>query len=118
MPLLQLRTFVVVYRQRSLTSAAKELGLTQPAVSQHIASLEAQLERPLFTRHSRGITPTIIADELAADVSEKLELAEAALAIAKARTQNVAGTIHLSGPNDILSDLLLDRRRELTSNDI
>ena len=66
MSLLQLRTFVEVYRRRSLSEAARAIGITQPAASQHIASLEAQLGRPLFDRHSRGVRPTAIADDLAA----------------------------------------------------
>ena len=53
MSLLQLRTFVEVYRRRSLSDAARAIGITQPAASQHIASLEAQLGHPLFDRHSR-----------------------------------------------------------------
>ena len=65
MSLLQLRTFVEVYRRRSLSEAARAIGITQPAASQHIASLEAQLGRPLFDRHSRGVRPTAIADDLA-----------------------------------------------------
>ncbi|MFM7376537.1 MAG: LysR family transcriptional regulator, partial [Erythrobacter sp.] len=43
MSLQQLRTFVEVYRRRSLSDAARALGITQPAASQHIASLETQL---------------------------------------------------------------------------
>lgn len=43
MSLSRLRTFIEVYRQRSITAAAKSLNLTQPAVSQHIAGLEAAL---------------------------------------------------------------------------
>jgi DNA-binding transcriptional LysR family regulator len=38
-----LRTFLEVYRQRSLTQAARRLALSQPAVSQQIASLETQI---------------------------------------------------------------------------
>ena len=37
MSLLQLRTFVEVYRRRSLSEAARAIGITQPAASQHIA---------------------------------------------------------------------------------
>ena len=48
MSLPQMRTFIEVYRRRSLSDAARALGITQPAASQHIASLEAQLGHPLF----------------------------------------------------------------------
>lgn len=94
MSIIQLRSFVEVYRQGSISRAARSLGLTQPAVSGHISSLEAQIARKLFTRHARGVKPTLIADELAARVSEALDKAENALAEVRARSEVVTGTIH------------------------
>ena len=35
-------TFLMVYRLRSYTKAARALNLTQPAVSQHIKALESR----------------------------------------------------------------------------
>ena len=118
MSIIQLRSFVEVYRQGSVSKAARELGLTQPAVSGHIASLEAQIERKLFTRHARGVRPTIIADELALRVSSALDIAENALAEAKARSVVLSGTIHLCGASDILSDLVTEHLHALTANDL
>ena len=43
-------TFLTVVRTGSFTVAARELGVTQPAVSQQISRLEAQLGFPLFQR--------------------------------------------------------------------
>src|SRR5581483_549336 len=49
-----LRTFHVVAAQRSFTRAARELNLSQPAVSAHIRSLEHYYRAPLFqVRHRR-----------------------------------------------------------------
>mgnify|MGYP002622385983 CR=1 FL=1 len=45
-----IRTFLTVVEKGSFTEAAKVLGLTQPAVSQQVARLEAQLGFPLFNR--------------------------------------------------------------------
>lgn len=116
MSIIQLRSFVEVYRQRSVSRAAKALGLTQPAVSGHIASLEAQTERKLFTRNARGMEPTVIADELAARVSDALDNAEQALADLKARSLTLSGTIHICGPSDILFDLIVERSRTLVAS--
>lgn len=118
MTITQLRSFVEVYRQQSVSKAARELGLTQPAVSGHIASLEAQIERKLFTRHPRGVRPTVIADELASRVSEALDLAENALAEAKARSGTLSGSIHFCGPSDILSDLIARHVQRLTEENL
>jgi DNA-binding transcriptional LysR family regulator len=51
-----LRTFVAVARRGSFSAAAAELGYTQAAVSQQIASLEADLKTQLLTR--RPVAPT------------------------------------------------------------
>jgi DNA-binding transcriptional LysR family regulator len=54
----ELRTFVEVARDGSLSGAARRLGLTQPTVGRHIDALEAALGATLFTRSPRGLTPT------------------------------------------------------------
>ncbi|MDH6439057.1 DNA-binding transcriptional LysR family regulator [Streptomyces sp. SAI-144] len=51
-----LRTYVTVARLSSFSEAARELGYTQSAVSQHIAALEQDLGAPLLTR--RPVAPT------------------------------------------------------------
>ena len=109
MSLLQLRTFVEVYRRRSLSEAARAIGITQPAASQHIASLEAQLGRPLFDRHSRGVRPTAMADDLAASIGSSLDTAESALASARARSSRISGTVHIAAPSDLLGEMITPR---------
>lgn len=109
MALQHLRTFVEVYRERSISAAARRLGLTQPAVSQHIAALEASLERDLFERHSRGVIPTPTADELAASVGDSLDLAEAALFAARARSPDMSGAVRLIGNGDFLAEVVAAR---------
>lgn len=54
----QLKLFESVYRNGSYTRAAKELCLTQPAVSIQIKRLEAQVDLPLFELVSKKIFPT------------------------------------------------------------
>jgi len=55
----------VAVRRASLSRAAAELGLSQPAVSRHIATLEDRLRQPLFERNNNRITPTANAARLA-----------------------------------------------------
>ncbi|MGW5425133.1 LysR family transcriptional regulator [Streptomyces sp. NPDC003943] len=57
-----LRTFVAVARLASFSEAARDLGYTQSAVSQHIAALEADLGLPLLTR--RPVAPTPAGERL------------------------------------------------------
>ncbi|ANY85705.1 Glycine cleavage system transcriptional activator [Pseudomonas putida] len=53
-----LRVFEAAARLRGFTAAALELGTTQPAVSQQVKRLEAQLGTRLFDRIYRGIELT------------------------------------------------------------
>ncbi len=109
MSLVRLRTFVEVYRQRSISSAARVLNLTQPAVSQHVAGLEVAIGRPLFTRAASGVEPTTAADQLAADIGDKLDSAELALSQAKARSRDVEGALQIIAHSDFMSEVLAER---------
>jgi DNA-binding transcriptional LysR family regulator len=56
--LAQIRTFDSIVRLGSFHAAARELGLTQPSVSQRVRDLEAALGTPLFIRHGPRVTLT------------------------------------------------------------
>lgn len=53
-----LRTFEAVARLGGFTRAAAELGVTQAAVSRHMARLERELGMDLLVRGARGTEPT------------------------------------------------------------
>ena len=57
-PLNWLRAFEAAARNLSFTGAARDLNMTQSAVSQQIKSLEAFLGRPLFYRRVRALELT------------------------------------------------------------
>lgn len=57
MNLKQMQYFVTIARVGSLSQAAQELNVAQPALSQNLKSLEEELGLPLVDRHSRGVTP-------------------------------------------------------------
>lgn len=50
--------FIAACEAENLSALARQLGRTQPAVSQHIARLEKELGVQLLERRSRGVTPT------------------------------------------------------------
>lgn len=50
--------FRTVVRNGTIGGGARELGWTQPAVSQHLAALEKEVGTPLLLRSSSGVTPT------------------------------------------------------------
>ena len=55
MELRELRNFLHVARAGSVSRAAQELRLAQPALSRQIKKLEHELGVPLFSRHGRGV---------------------------------------------------------------
>ncbi|HEX9081390.1 MAG TPA: LysR family transcriptional regulator [Holophagaceae bacterium] len=54
----RLETFRVVAQARQVSAAARQLHLSQPAVTAQIRQLEADVGRPLFTRHATGMELT------------------------------------------------------------
>ncbi|MEY9992681.1 DNA-binding transcriptional LysR family regulator [Streptomyces sp. V4I8] len=116
MDLALLRTFVTVHRAGSFTRAAALLGLSQPAVTSQIRTLERQLGRPLFLRQARGVTPTTIGDELAHKAAPHLdalvEITETGL-----DDESSLRTLHLAGPPEFTAERALPALTELTGED-
>ncbi|MFD5476977.1 LysR family transcriptional regulator [Streptomyces hawaiiensis] len=116
MDLALLRTFVTVHRAGSFTRAAALLGLSQPAVTSQIRTLERQLGRPLFLRQARGVTPTSIGDELAHKAAPHLdalvEITETGL-----EDDSSLRTLHLAGPPEFTAERALPALTELTGED-
>ena len=54
----KLETFRVVAQARKMSTAAKLLHLSQPAVTAQVRALEEECGRTLLLRSSRGVTPT------------------------------------------------------------
>lgn len=60
----QIRYFVALYEERSITRAAARLHVVQPAVSMQLRKLEANYGVTLFDRTSHGMVPSAVANEL------------------------------------------------------
>ena len=74
-----LRLFDAVWRTRSVSLAAQQLGMSQPAASQGLARLRTVLGDALFERAGSGVRPTPRADRLAQAVQTALAAIEEAL---------------------------------------
>lgn len=102
----RLRVLAAVARTGSLTAAARDLHLTQPAISHHLARLEAETGAGLVQRAGRGIrlTPAgrLLADR-AAEIVGRLDAASAELS---AFVGLDAGRVRLAGYTTALSTLL------------
>jgi len=100
--LVQLRSFLNVYRAGSISKAANRLGLSQPAVSSHIHSLESYTGYILFTRRSHGVVPTEEACELARQIGDNLDVIETKLTLIRGRSKKIEGVVTIIGPAELL----------------
>lgn len=81
----------------SYTRAAKELFVSQPALSESIHALEAELGMPLFRRQGRGIVPTPEGLEFGGYVDDALRILDRGCETVRNRARGCAGTIRIGG---------------------
>jgi DNA-binding transcriptional LysR family regulator len=114
--LAHLETFAAVYRTGTLTAAAAAVHLSQPAVSQHLKALEAELGRPLFVRLARGVTPTPLAHALAGEVAGPLGSLAVTAASFRKGASTLRATVVIGGPADCLSANVIPALVPMTSS--
>ena len=85
---LYLEAFLAVARHRSFTKAAAALRLTQSALSQRIAALEADLETTLFVRAKKSIELTEIGFHLLRHSQIRESLDSEFLSLVRSKNQN------------------------------
>ena len=71
-----IRVFVAIYETGSASLAAHRLGLTQPSVSHALSRLRIQYNDHLFARHSSGLKPTHLSEQLFPRLQEALSTIE------------------------------------------
>lgn len=80
-PLNALRTFEVAARRLNFSAAARELCVTQGAVSKQVQLLEQYLEQPLFERTPGGLQLTEAGRQYLPAVSQAIETIQSATAM-------------------------------------
>lgn len=85
MTLFQLEVFLKVVEAGSFTKAGEQIGLSQSAVSQAVAALEAYLNVKLLKRHKNGVSLT--------DIGERIFVQTRDLLLIKTRIENEAAGI-------------------------
>ena len=66
------RVFEAIYREGSVSAAARSLHLSQPAVSHSLAKLRAHFDDPLFEREGSLMRPTAVSQRVIGDVQSGL----------------------------------------------
>ena len=107
------RVFYTVAKCGSLTRAADELFISQPAVSQAIKQLEGQLGTPLFNRTHRGME---LSDRGGKQIFDIVARALAELDEAENKLKEInstaTGTIRISASDTIFSYVVIDKIAE------
>ncbi|MEV6560901.1 LysR family transcriptional regulator [Nocardia sp. NPDC051756] len=104
--LTQLTVLAAVAQHGSVTEAAKQLHYTQPAVSHHLARLEAATGAKLIQRVGRGIRLTPEGELLAVRAAEIVGRVDAAATELAAQVGLRAGRVRMAGFQSILSTIV------------
>ncbi|MDQ6672516.1 MAG: LysR family transcriptional regulator [Chloroflexota bacterium] len=106
MDLARMRVFQAVADAGSFSRAARALFLSQPAITQHIHALEAELGVPLFDRLGRRTTLTPAGASLAQHVPQIIGLVRAAETAAREAGGEASRTLRL-GVSETLATYVL-----------
>jgi len=101
-----LPAFLAVARERSFTTAAAKLGVSQSALSHTIRGLEERLGLRLLTRTTRSVSPTEAGERLLQTVGPRFEEIETELAALTELREKPAGTIRIT-TTEYAADALL-----------
>lgn len=104
------RTLLAVIEAGSFSAAARQLGLTQPAVSMHIQALEDYFGTKLIERQGRGLELTRAGELAVTNVQSFLDSLDSTRKQIDEMTGDVAGPVFLGGstvPGDQLCPHLI-----------
>jgi DNA-binding transcriptional LysR family regulator len=109
------RSFLAVFREGSLSAAARRLGLTQPTLGRQIAELERDLGTALFIRSQRGLLPTDAARDIAPHAEAMSAASGAMMRAASGGMRDTSGVIRITASDivgaEVLPPLLASFRR-------
>ncbi|MCW2272901.1 LysR family transcriptional regulator [Rhodoblastus acidophilus] len=102
MNLHQLRIFCAIAQSKTLTQAAKQIGLTQPTLSQQLSSLEEKVGTKLFERTLNQMELTVAGEFLLRRALHILSEVEGAEEQLREFASGKRGVIRLAGINSIV----------------
>jgi DNA-binding transcriptional LysR family regulator len=109
--LLQLKTFATVVDQGSFTAAGRRLGLSQPAVSRAVATLEKELGLTLLARGRDGLSLTDAGSTALTHAREALRHMELMRTEMAALAGDVSGTLTIASLPTATSTLIAPQLR-------
>jgi len=109
----QLRYFLSVAKFRSFSRAAVDLNVAQPALSHHVANLEAELGVKLFERSTQGVTPTECGETLIRHAETIIRQVNQAAVDVKTTSAHPSGIVTIGLPTSISIGLTVPLLQEV-----
>ncbi len=97
----QLRYFVKIAECGSFSRAASELNVAQPALSQHVANVEAELGVQLLRRSTKGVTLTECGETLLGHAEAILRQMENAARAVRNQANDPTGSVSVGLPSSV-----------------
>lgn len=104
----QLKYWLVVVKEGSVTAASRRLAISQPALSQHLRALERRLGGALLERLPRGVQLTPLGRDLMQDAQRALATASRLDRLAKDLHGLDAGTLEIAALPSLVDSTLLE----------
>lgn len=98
MDIRSLRYFLAVAEAGNLSRAARDVRISQPAISRQIQRLEQELGRPLFDRRGHGVTLTDAGRRLSEHAQDILRQLQKAAEEVREDSDEPSGTVTLAVP--------------------
>ena len=102
------RSFVAVYRAGTVSGGAEARFLTQPAVSQHVAALEAETGHKLFKRTPRRMVPTECGKKFYAQVVQAVDTLERVAQQRRGALDVEMPLVRLGAPTEYFHEIVLE----------
>ncbi len=113
MELRELKYFLAVAREQSISKAASSLFVTQPNLSRQMQNLEKELGQQLFIRGTRKITLTEAGQLLRKRAEEIIELYNKTENELNAPITDISGDVHIGGGESYVMGLIAKAARDV-----
>jgi len=102
-------SFLAIARERSFTTAAAKLGVSQSALSHTIRELEERLGVRLLTRTTRSVAPTEAGERLLRNLAPHFDQIDAELAALNELRDKPSGNIRITVIDYVVNTILLPK---------
>ena len=104
-----LQAFLEIHKTGSFTKASKNLGISQPALSQKIARLEETLQAAVFVRSSRSLSLTSSGESLLVYSKQTLQMQSEFLSSFNQYQNEISGVIRVAGFSSIMRSMVIPK---------